>query len=216
MKKNLGFLCGFSIAVSCSVGFCIDPMAESVVVASPGNDFPAFLVMSPGDRKSRPPRTVCYQVDDNGNFHTKWKIDGLYQRSDVYLGPWGTVLAKIVKQEKQLNGEEPMVELYKNGKLFKKHLVKDFFKAPDMVPIFVVNNSACVSTAEFRKPDEVPRFVALGDLHDSPGFYEFPRFREFRDKYVFTFVTTVERERVILNIDDGSILARWKLISVEK
>jgi hypothetical protein len=215
MNSKYHFLFGLAVFFSDSISYCKQPLDESVIVASPYNRFPKFFVMSPGDGKNNQPRGSCYQVDDNGNFHLKWRINGLYQRSDIYLGPWGEVLARIVDQHKQLTGEEPMLELYRNGKLFKKYLVKDFFKKPGLLPIVAGDTNTYVSTVEFRKVQEIPQFVFLENLQETPGFYEFPRFKEFQYKYVFTFVTTEERERFVVNIEDGSILAHWNAMPID-
>lgn len=192
-------------------------MDESVVIASPSNQFPGFFVMSPGNGKKIHPQGACYQVDETGRFHLKWRINGLYQRTDVYLGPCNEVLARIVEHRKNLTGNEPMLELYKNGKRFKIYFVKDLIQKPELYQAIPAPDlGPDVSVVEFRNLYGAPEFVPLKDLQETSGFYEFPKFNEFKNKIVFTFITFIERQRFVVNIEDGSILARWSANPISK
>lgn len=198
--------------------FCANPY-ESYIITTPDSGTPHFFVMTPDAGKNAKPRGRCYRVDEKGKFHLKWEIEGFSNGFDaLYLGPWGEVLARLVEQDKIPTGDETMLELFKNGKLMKRYKVKDFIKNPkDNHVISAVCVDSHVDIVEWKNAEEIPQFVNLTTLlvrlgiFNSPMYEANPKLEEFRQKFVFTFVTHPEGERFIINIEDGSILAHWKV-----
>ena len=148
----------------------------------------------------------CYRVDDYGKIHLIWEIRGMYSyRSRVLLANdkkhlirgRGFYIPKTSVTEEV--SETPVLEIYANGKMFKRYVVKDLIPIVD-VPMRVGKNPEIIDWEDVKC-----EYVGIARTIEEYRAHIPPNLPDAAELFIFR----CRGEKLAINLADGKIVARW-------
>jgi len=171
---------------------------------------PHFLVVSPSEKKNGGAVIKCYKIDKHAVIHSLWSIKGRYFYPSRIMLTTNPSLLVVFNQLCPPNSPSKegldllsALEIFADGKLLKRFLVKDFISVgdlPDKVPLFLeiidLKRAECGSATELR------------DMNMDYATHIPESIDPYAEVLCFRFDYS---QKIAINLSDGKIIARWKL-----